>query len=91
MPLQVNILNIGYTAFRLSPFIVVCFFTLESFLNWNLTGIVYLFGLLFACTGNILCSNIFIGPQLTAEEVADALATATAGFILDWVGLELIP
>lgn len=75
MPLQVNIFNIAYIAFRLSPFIIVCFFTLESFLNWNLKGIVYLFGLLFACAFNILLSSTF--PYFTPPAVAEATGAAT--------------
>jgi len=43
---EMNLINLGYLAFRLSPFILVCFFTLQSFLNWDLKGIVYLAGLL---------------------------------------------
>jgi len=37
-----------YLVYRLSPFILVCYFILNSMLNQSLNGIVYLFGLLFA-------------------------------------------
>ncbi len=72
--LDINIWNIGYIAFRLSPFIIVCFFTLESFLNWNLKGIVYLFGLLVACVINIVAASIF--PEGTTAVAAASLGTS---------------
>ena len=56
--MEANLTNISYIAFRLAPFIIVCFFTLESFLNWNLKGVVYLFGLLFACVLTMLAGNM---------------------------------
>lgn len=59
---MIDITNIIYLAFRLAPFILVCFFTLESFLNWNLKGIIYLFGLLFACVTVTLCS-VLVTPH----------------------------
>lgn len=83
--LDINIWNIGYIAFRLSPFIIVCFFTLESFLNWNLKGIVYLFGLLVACVINIVAASIFpegmvaaaVGPAAVGGAAAPAAAQNT--------------
>lgn len=57
--MNVNISNILYIAFRLAPFIIVCFFTLESFLNWNIKGVVYLCGLLVACVVTVFASNAF--------------------------------
>ena len=46
---KVNIAQIFYLAFRLSPFIVVCYFVLQSILTTSLGGIIYLAGLLIAC------------------------------------------
>lgn len=43
-----NFSNIFYLGFRLAPFIIVCFFMLQSILNWDLKGIMYLVGLLIA-------------------------------------------
>ena len=68
--MNVNISNILYIAFRLAPFIIVCFFTLESFLNWNIKGIVYLCGLLVACVVIVLVSNAF-GNGSTPESGVD--------------------
>jgi hypothetical protein len=43
-----NVSNILYLAFRLAPFILVSFFTLQSLFNWDLKGIIYLIGLILA-------------------------------------------
>lgn len=43
-----NISNILYLAFRLAPFILVSFFTLQSIINWDLKGMIYLVGLILA-------------------------------------------
>ena len=53
-----NIKYILYAAFRLSPFIIVSFFTLSSVLNQDLKGIIYLAGLLFACFISVLMNNV---------------------------------
>lgn len=47
--MELNILTIIYLFFRLAPFIIVCFFTLQSVFNQDLKGFVYLVGLLIAC------------------------------------------
>jgi sugar lactone lactonase YvrE len=47
--------------FRLSPFILVCFFSLYSIFNKNVKGIIYLAGLLLACFVTILFGNF---PEL---------------------------
>jgi hypothetical protein len=44
-----GISKIFYLGFRLAPFIIVCFFALQSLLNWDLKGIMYLVGLICAC------------------------------------------
>jgi len=44
-----NLNYILYIAFRLSPFIIVSFFSLSSILNQDLKGLIYLAGMLFAC------------------------------------------
>jgi hypothetical protein len=48
---------IFYTAFRLSPFIIVSFFSLSSILNNDLKGIVYLAGLLLICAASVVLGN----------------------------------
>ena len=45
-----NIGNVSYLAFRMAPFIIVTFFVLQSILNVDIKGIIYLAGLLMVCT-----------------------------------------
>ena len=52
--MQQNLENVLYLAFRLAPFILVSFFTLQSLFNWDLKGMVYLVGLLLATSITIL-------------------------------------
>ena len=46
----INIGNVSYLAFRMAPFIIVSFFVLQSILNVDIKGIIYLSGLLMICT-----------------------------------------
>ena len=62
-----NISNVGYLAFRLGPFIMVCCFLLQSILNWDMKGIVYLAGLLMACLANVILSNVININEAPAE------------------------
>lgn len=48
--MQLTLSSVLYLFFRLSPFILVCFFVLGSIINSELKGFVYLIGLIFACT-----------------------------------------
>ena len=34
----IDITNVSYLSFRMAPFIIVCFFILQSLLNWDLKG-----------------------------------------------------
>ena len=40
-----NIINILYMFFRLAPFIIVSYFTLQSIFNQDLKGVIYLIGI----------------------------------------------
>jgi hypothetical protein len=66
---ELNLTNIFYTAYRLSPFILVSFFTLSSVLNQDLKGIIYLAGLLIACFTSVIVGkfNIFTNVSTTPE------------------------
>ena len=57
MAAELNLTNIFYTAYRLSPFILVSFFTLSSILNQDIKGIIYLAGLLIACFFSVIVSK----------------------------------
>ena len=52
--MELNIATIIYLFFRLAPFIIVCFFSLQSIFNQDLKGTIFLVGLIFACGLNIL-------------------------------------
>jgi hypothetical protein len=56
--MDLNIVSIGYLFFKLSPFILVCFFSLQSIFNQDLKGIIYLVGLLLACFVAVISGNI---------------------------------
>ena len=45
--METNLYNLIYLFFRLSPFIVACFFSLISLFNSDMKGIIYLVGLIF--------------------------------------------
>lgn len=53
--METNFNSLIYLFFRLSPFIIVCFFTLSSIINNEIKGFVYLVGL---CFGLVLLSGI---------------------------------
>lgn len=92
--MDANLTNILYIAFRLSPFIIVCFFTLESFLNWNLKGVVYLFGLLFACVITIFVSNTMPPTDMIPEtnnednQICNYISIGTGGSLLSKLPLS---
>jgi hypothetical protein len=65
--MKIGISNILYLAFRLAPFIIVCYFILQSLLNWDLKGLVYLVGLIFASVLSILFGN----NGITNKELID--------------------
>ena len=59
--MQFNIVNLLYLFFRMAPFIIVSYFTLQSVFNQDLKGLIYLVGLLVASVVTILIGNIL--PQ----------------------------
>lgn len=56
--MDLNLINILYMFFRLAPFIIISYFTLQSVLNQDLKGIIYLIGLIVVAAITILISNI---------------------------------
>ena len=47
--MQLNIISLFYLFFRLAPFIIVCYFILQSVFNHDLKGVIYLVGLIISC------------------------------------------
>lgn len=58
MLIQLNIVSLIYLFFRLAPFIIVSYFTLQSVFNQDLKGVIYLVGLLIASVLTILIGNV---------------------------------
>jgi hypothetical protein len=56
--MDLNIINILYMFFRLAPFIIVSYFTLQSVFNQDLKGLIYLIGLLVTSIVVVLLGNI---------------------------------
>lgn len=65
--MELNIFSILYLFFRLAPFIIVCFFSLQSVFNQDLKGIIYLVGLIFACFFTTMVGSIPGFQSLTEE------------------------
>lgn len=55
--MAIDITNVSYLSFRMAPFIIVCYFILQSLLNWDLKGIIYLAGLLFCSVAIVLLNG----------------------------------
>jgi hypothetical protein len=87
--------NLLYLAFRLAPFIIVSSFVLQSILNWDVRGIIYLLGLMIACgctllinrfhksngvTLNPKCGIISLGEETGATISNYPLSMTTYGF-----------
>ena len=47
--MELNLVSIIYLFFRLAPFIIVSYFSVNSIFNQDLKGLIYLVGLLFSC------------------------------------------
>ena len=60
--MAIHVTNVAYLAFRLMPFILVASFVLQSIINWDMKGIVYLAGLMMACGSNVFL-NSMAGPS----------------------------
>ena len=56
--MDLNIINILYMFFRLAPFIIVSYFTLQSLFNQDLKGLIYLIGLLVSSIVVVLLGNV---------------------------------
>lgn len=55
--MDLNFVSIVYLFYRLAPFIIVCFFTLNSLINQDLRGLMYLCGLLLLVTAVFISSG----------------------------------
>ena len=51
--MDLNIINILYMFFRLAPFIIISYFTLQSLLNQDLKGVIFIVGLIISAAVTI--------------------------------------
>ena len=63
-----NIISLSYLFSRLSPFIIICYFVLQSIFNQNLKGIFYVAGVLLACFLNVFTVGTVIGASEGIEQ-----------------------
>jgi hypothetical protein len=76
--MEINLTTFFYLFLRLAPFVLVCFFSLLSIFNYDLKGVVYLFGIIISILitiplGNLISSFIpSINPE-TSSELCDII------------------
>lgn len=63
-----NIISLSYLFSRLSPFIIICYFILQSIFNQNLKGIFYVAGVLLACFLNLFVVGSMIDQPAGIEQ-----------------------
>lgn len=73
--MQIDIVKILYLFFRLSPFILVSYFTLSSVFNQDLKGLMYLSGLLITCLVATLIGTHFLGDDDSLQPKAQCAVT----------------
>jgi len=87
-----NLSNILYIAFRLAPFLIVSFFTMNSIFNYDYKGLIYLVGLLLttALTISISKTGVFKDYGNTEVENKELLICNTLT-LLSTGPLSVIP
>jgi len=60
-----NLTNLIYLFFRLSPFVIVSSFAISSIIYNDIKGFVYLVGAIFACFTSIIVGNILPDVEMT--------------------------
>jgi hypothetical protein len=76
--MDLNFVSIVYLFYRLAPFIIVCFFTLNSLINQDLRGLMYLCGLLLLITAVFISSGTKV---LLLLLLLSLIVTASLGMI----------
>jgi hypothetical protein len=72
-PSQFNLISLTYLFSRLAPFIIICYFVLQSLFNQDLKGVFYIAGVLFSCLLNIFTINMFTPSITTQPAVCSAI------------------
>lgn len=60
--MEANFFTFTYLFFRLSPFIIACFFSISSVFNNDMKGLIYLVGLIFS-----VGITLFLGNSIKTE------------------------
>ena len=68
-----NLISLTYLFSRLAPFIIICYFVLQSLFNQDLKGVFYIAGVLFSCLLNIFTINMFTSPDTGQPAVCSAI------------------
>ena len=70
--MQIDFIKFIYLFIRMSPFIVVSYFSLQSMFNRDLKGLIYLSGLLITCiiAASISANGLLPQRQLTNDNTA---------------------
>jgi len=76
---SLNLSNILYLAFRLGPFILVCYFVLSSLFSQDFKSLIYLAGLILTCFVTILCGNLPIFSSSDSSTAICNQVTLTGG------------
>jgi hypothetical protein len=66
--MEANLFTITYLFFRLSPFIIACFFSISSIFNNDMKGLIYLVGLIFAVGITMIIGNSFKMDYFTPSD-----------------------
>lgn len=66
--MEANLFTIAYLFFRLSPFIIACFFSISSIFNNDMKGLIYLVGLIFAVGLTMILGNSFKTDSFTPSD-----------------------
>jgi hypothetical protein len=76
-----NLFTLLYLFFRLSPFIIACFFSLSSIFNSDLKGFIYLVGLVFAIGITMMLGNsIFMSSVFAVSDSGVCNFLSMGGF-----------
>lgn len=86
-----NFSTLIYLFLRLSPFVLICFFSLLSIFNSDLKGIVYLFGVSFTILANILLGNLLsFKDNEKADEICNVINLGNQNFSSLPIGQSII-
>jgi hypothetical protein len=82
--MELNFITLGYLFFRLAPFILVCFFSLNSLFNQDFKGLVYLIGLLITCFLNSMLGKSIPAFGLDYDKMNDVCEFNIGGGPLEY-------